>query len=119
MNAAERRQKVIDLYQQGLLTGQIATAMGIRSSVVSLDIHKARAKGILPPPRSGLPSSAARHLMKKMGRNHKSLGRMLDVFDALTREEALWLMGTLPKDLTMAEYLASMVCDVYAEEHSL
>lgn len=119
MTAAERRQKVIDLYQQGLLTGQIATTIGIKSSLVSLDIYKARAKGILPQPRSGLPSSAAKHLMKKMGRKYNSLGKMLDVFDALTREEALWLMGTLPKDLTMAEYLASMVRDVYAEEHGL
>ena len=117
METAERRQKVIDLYKEGLVTGEIALAMGIKASQVSTDIYTARVNGILPQPRRGLPSSAAKHLMRKMGRKYNSLGRMLDVFDALTREEALWLMGTLPKDLTMAEYLASMVRDVYAEEH--
>ena len=45
------------------------------------------------------------------------MGRMMDVLDALTRDEAKWLVGAIPKGMRMCEFLASMVKDVYAEEH--
>ena len=44
------------------------------------------------------------------------MGRLMDILNALTHEEAFWLVTELPEQLTLAEYIASIVKDAYAEE---
>jgi hypothetical protein len=114
----ERRLKMIELHKEGYNNKQISEIMGIKTDIVSTGIYLARRDKLLPPPEKAPPSRSAVHLLKKLGRKYADLGRMLQVFDALTKEEALWLVSTLPQDMQMCHYLASFVSDAYAEEHT-
>jgi hypothetical protein len=112
----ERRLKMIELHKEGYNNKQISEIMGIKTDIVSTGIYLARRDELLPPHEKATPSGSAVHLLKKLGRKYADLGRMLQVFDALTKEEALWLVSTLPQDMQMCHYLASFVSDAYAEE---
>jgi transposase len=83
----ERRLKIIELHKEGYNNKQISEIMGIKTDIVSTGIYLARRDKLLPPPEKAPPSRSAVHLLKKLGRKYADLGRMLQVFDALTKEE--------------------------------
>ena len=113
----KRRTEVVALHSQGLSNQEIAERLGTKVGLISTDVYNARKLGLLPPAPRGGPQRSALWVLKSSGRKYKELGKMMSILDALTREEAIWLIETLPKGVTLAEYLASMVKDIYAEEH--
>ena len=111
-----RRLKIVSLHKEGLTNRQIAERMGIPLSIVSTGIYLARRDYLIPPSKKSSPSRSVLYMIKKLGRKYADLGRMLDVFDTLTKDEAIWLVTTLPENMKMSHYLASFVSDAYAEE---
>ena len=116
-SVTKRRLQVVALRKTGATNSQIAIPLGIPASIVSTDIYVARGAGLLQNAKCGSPFRAGLHLLRSSGRKYSSMGRLMDTLDALTREEVFWLITTLPKGLTMAEHIASILRDAYAEEN--
>jgi hypothetical protein len=104
-----RRLKIVSLHKEGLTNRQIAERMNIPLSIVSTGIYLARRDNLIPPSKKSSPSRSVIYMIKKLGRKYADLGRMLDVFDTLTKDEAIWLVTTLPENMKMSHYLASFV----------
>jgi hypothetical protein len=116
-DAAQRRKKIIAMRKSGMKNQEISEKLGVSPAVVGTIVYNARRKGLFPPACGGSPFRAGLHLLRSSGRKYSAMGRLMDVLDALTREEVFWLVTTLPKGLTMAEHIASILRDSYAEEH--
>jgi hypothetical protein len=116
-DAAQRREKILVMRTSGMKNQEISEELGVSPAVVGTVVYKARRNGIFPPSCGGSPFRAGLHLLRSSGRKYSAMGRLMDVLDALTREEVFWLVITLPKGLTMAEHIASILRDAYAEEH--
>lgn len=116
-DAAQRRKKILVMRTSGMKNQEISEKLGVSPAVVGTVVYKARRNGLFPPSCGGSPFRAGLHLLRSSGRKYSAMGRLMDVLDALTREEVFWLVTTLPKGLTMAEHIASILRDAYAEEH--
>jgi hypothetical protein len=84
-----RRLKIVSLHKEGLTNRQIAERMNIPLSIVSTGIYLARRDYLIPPSKKSSPSRSVIYMIKKLGRKYADLGRMLDVFDTLTKDEAI------------------------------
>lgn len=116
-DAAQRRKKILVMRTSGMKNQEISEKLGVSPAVVGTVVYKARRKGLFPPACGGSPFRAGLHLLRSSGRKYSAMGRLMDVLNALTHEEAFWLVTELPEQLTLAEYIASIVKDAYAEEH--
>ena len=115
-DAAQRRKKILAMRKSGIKNQEISEKLGVSPAVVGTIVYNARRKGLFPPACGGSPFRAGLHLLRSSGRKYSAMGRLMDVLNALTHEEAFWLVTELPEQLTLAEYIASIVKDAYAEE---
>ena len=115
-DAAQRRKKILAMRTSGMKNQEISEKLGVSPAVVGTIVYNARRKGLFPPACGGSPFRAGLHLLRSSGRKYSAMGRLMDVLNALTHEEAFWLVTELPEQLTLAEYIASIVKDAYAEE---
>ena len=115
-DAAQRRKKILAMRKSGIKNQEISEKLGVSPAVVGTIVYNARRKGLFPPACGGSPFRAGLHLLRSSGQKYSAMGRLMDVLNALTHEEAFWLVTELPEQLTLAEYIASIVKDAYAEE---
>ena len=112
-----RRAEAVTMHLAGMSNVKIAAALEVTPALIANDLYNARNQGQLLRPARSAPSASSAFLLRRMGGSYADMGRMMDVLDALTRDEAKWLVGAIPKGMRLCEFLASMVKDVYAEEH--
>lgn len=107
-----RAEQVANLYSSGLPVRVIAQRLELKPNRVSVLLCEARKSGLLPK----FESSGFHRVANRMYYSKRRLGSMRDVFEGLTRAEADWLINECPEELTLAEFITSLIRDAAAGE---
>jgi hypothetical protein len=106
---------VANLARRGLTTRQIAQQTGLTVIAARNRAYRLRKRGVIPPVqevRYGKTPPPAHPCVKRPSQ----LGSMMSVWRALTEDERRVLTAMIPKGATVADFAASVLRDVIAED---
>lgn len=115
--SAELNERIRILALDGLSIRAIATELGRSRSMVSSRISVMRKKGRVPSAVICKEGKTKRSRLVaysiKFGRR---LGTMSAAMDCMSREQVQWLFRKTPEGMSVAQYVAAIVKDVYQED---
>jgi len=116
MTKIEGAKLVAELRLKGMNNIQIGETLDRNRNWVSTRIAKARELGLLPPKPIMSRHDQVTLFLKE---NECERGSIKKVLSGLSEDELLWLLDQLPAGMSVAELLAAIVKDAYAEEMGL
>ena len=113
MTKIEGAKLVAKMRRDGMTNPQITIATGKNRNWVSSRVKTARDMGLLPTKAEGSTREKITLVLDQRGCRRGSIQNTLG---ALDERELWWLLGQLPAGMLVAELLAAIVKDAYAEE---
>lgn len=117
--SAEIYRAIYNLSLDCMSAPDIARQLGQDEHAVAGRIRRMRLAGVLPPFRQcwddkhGVGTRICAAMRERHG---KKLGTLSSLAQLLTSDEIEWMYSEVPYGSTVAEFLASLVRDAYAEE---
>jgi DNA-binding transcriptional regulator LsrR (DeoR family) len=105
--------KAVSLYNQGLPVAAVASELGVHSASIYRTLHRAREAGV--EVRSTPHNDNTWYHRQKLLGNVKQ-GNWPGFLAKLPEEVATWLARNVPEGATLAELIAAIVLDAYADE---
>lgn len=109
----ERLDRLVELYNQGVIQKEIGNELGISLAAVSRLLVRARDVGRLPPREPTKPQAVVNGELKKYSANRGTISRMLLL---MPPEARAWAMTNTPENATIADFAASVLLDAYYDE---
>jgi len=110
--------EIIKLANGGMTTQQIADTVGLTrgaaGSRMSILIREGKLKRRSERTGSVDTATGRYHILRK--RYNRQSGGMMDLLMRLSMEQAEWLHQTTPDDMSVAEWIAVLLRDVFAED---
>lgn len=109
----ERLDRLVELYNQGMIQKEIGKELGISLAAVSRLLVRARDVGRLPPKEPTKPQSVVNGELKKYSANRGTISQMLLRMPPQARA---WAMKNTPEGATISDFAASILLDAYYDE---
>ena len=109
----ERLDRLVELYNQGVIQTEISKELGVSIATVSKLLVRARDIGRLPPKEPTKPQAVVNGELKKYHTNRGTISQMLLLMPAPARA---WVMKNTPEGATISDFAASIILDAYYDE---
>ena len=92
---------------------QIKEETGLGLSTIARLTRRGRDLGVIPPRQ---PANARSKINTVIKSRDLTRGSIQDILEAIPQEALDWFMDNVPKEVTLAEFAASIIVDAYHDE---
>jgi len=107
--------KVAELYAKGLTQEQLEKELNLSRSSITKLISRGRDVGIIPRREPVTPQAKINNQLIKYNVARGTVSQMLL---QMPEDARVWVMESVPRGATIAEFTASILLDAYHDEHS-
>lgn len=104
---------VAELLAKNYQRAQISEETGLSPTAIARLVRKGRELGVIPPRQPASTRSKIKTILKA---HDVQLGSIQNMIEALPEEIRFWLLNSMPEDVTLAEFTASIIVDAYHDE---